>query len=314
MAHPRPFRFGVQLSRPWPGRTWTETARAVEDLGYSSLLVPDHFGDQLAPVPALTAAAGATTTLRVGALVWDNDYKHPVVLAKEAATIDVLSEGRLEFGIGAGWMNTDYEQSGIAKDPAGTRIARLEEAIAVFKGLWADGEFSLAGQHYRIEKLDGRPKPVQQPHPPVIIGGGGPRMIGLVARHADIAGMNPPIPKGYVDREVTRQVAPAHVDRRMDLLRREAGARFEDIEINILVYATDLAPGAAGRRDGLARMFSVPPEDLDGSPYVLAGEPEQVADQVRAARDRWGASYYVLQADQAAAEAAAGLVAELSGT
>ena len=127
MSHPRPLRFGVQLHRADSGAHWTEQARRVEDLGFDTLFLPDHFGDQLAPVPAMAAAAAATTSLKVGTLVFDNDYKHPVVLAKELATIDVLSGGRVEVGLGAGWMKTDYDQSGIAYDPPATRVDRFEE-------------------------------------------------------------------------------------------------------------------------------------------------------------------------------------------
>src|SRR3982750_4558395 len=136
MAHPRKFRFGVQASTASTAAEWATLARKVEDLGYSSLFLPDHFGDQLAPMPAIMAAADATTDLRVGALVFDNDYKHPVVFAKEIATVDVLSGGRVELGVGAGWMNTDYAQSGIPHDPAKVRIDRMEEGIKVMKGLF----------------------------------------------------------------------------------------------------------------------------------------------------------------------------------
>src|SRR5689334_4706922 len=141
MAHPRPFRFGVQLSTASSRDEWVGLARKAEDLGYSSLFLPDHFGGQLAPVPAMMAAADATTDLRVGCLVFDNDYRHPVVLAKEVATLDVLTGGRVELGIGAGWMNSDYEQSGIQHDRAGVRISRMEEGIAVLKGLFAEGAY-----------------------------------------------------------------------------------------------------------------------------------------------------------------------------
>src|SRR4029079_8597698 len=168
MAHPRKFRFGVQASTASSGPEWAALARKAEDLGYSSLFLPDHFGDQLHPVPAMMAAADATTDLRVGALVFDNDYKHPVVLAKEMATIDVLSGGRVEFGLGAGWMNTDYEQSGIPKERDGVRIARMVEALEVFKGLGGEGPCSYEGKHYTISELDGLPKPVQKPHPPIL--------------------------------------------------------------------------------------------------------------------------------------------------
>src|SRR5918995_4714854 len=194
MAHPRPFRFGIQLSHASSGAEWLELARKAEDLGYSTLFVPDHFGNQVAPVAALTGAASATTGLRVGPLVLDNDYRHPVVAAKEMATIDRLSGGRLEFGIGAGWMASDYEQSGIALDPPGVRVSRLEEALDVFDGLFAPGPFSLQGKHYQLAGLDGLPKPVQQPRPPLLIGGGGQRMLTLAGRGGRHRGGDPPVP------------------------------------------------------------------------------------------------------------------------
>ena len=160
-------RFGVQLFNATSGADWAEQARKAEDLGFSTLFMPDHFGDQLAPVPALMAAADATTTLNVGALVFDNDYKHPLVLAKEIATIDILSGGRVELGIGAGWMATDYEQSGIAYDRPGVRVDRMVEGIAVMKGMFADGPFSFEGEHYTITAHDALPKPAHPPAPAV---------------------------------------------------------------------------------------------------------------------------------------------------
>ena len=160
--------------------------------------MPDHFGDQLAPVPALQCAADATTTLRLGALVYDNDYKHPVVLAKELATMDVLSDGRVEIGLGAGWMVSDYEQAGIPYDPPGVRVSRFIEGLAVIKGALGDGPFSFHGEHYTITDYDGFPKPVQSP-PPVLIGGGGPRVLTFAAREADIVGINGTLTSGAVD-------------------------------------------------------------------------------------------------------------------
>src|SRR4051794_22892685 len=181
-----PFRFGVQCSSP-PDITasrWRDLARKVEDLGYHRLTVSDHLDDQLSPVAALMAAADATTTLRVGVLVLSNDYRHPAVLAKEAATLDILSEGRFELGMGAGWMTTDYERAGIPMDRPGGRIARLEEAIQVVRGLLSDGPCHFAGEHYRIDGLTGSPKPVQRPLP-LLIGGGGRKVLELAGRHAD---------------------------------------------------------------------------------------------------------------------------------
>src|SRR3954469_20791025 len=178
----RPFRFGVQLRGSGADAAgWVATARKLEDLGYATATMPDHFTDQLAPVPALSVAAATTTSLRVGALVFDNDHRHPVVLAKELATLDVLSGGRVEIGLGAGWMESDYRATGMPFDRAGVRIGRFEEAIAVIKGALADGPFSFAGEHYTITDYDGRPTPVQRPHPPLLIGGEAPRVLTIAA-------------------------------------------------------------------------------------------------------------------------------------
>lgn len=166
-SSPAPLIFGVQCSSP-PDITaagWRELARRVEDLGYDRLTVSDHLDDQLSPVAALMAAADATTTLRIGALVFCNDYRHPAVLAKEAATLDILSDGRFELGLGAGWMTSDYEAAGIEMDRPGIRIARLEEAVHVVRGLLSDGPCTFHGEHYRITDLSGSPKPVQRPLP-----------------------------------------------------------------------------------------------------------------------------------------------------
>src|ERR1019366_5233221 len=163
-----PFRFAVQLNKADSGPAWRVTARKLEELGYSTLFIPDHFDDQFGPLVALTVAAEATTNLRVGSLVFGNDYRHPVVLAKEVATLDLLSEGRVEFGLGAGWMTSDYEQSGITAESAGIRISRMAESLAVLKALWSTGEATIDGEHYQVSGALGSPTPVQRPHPPII--------------------------------------------------------------------------------------------------------------------------------------------------
>src|SRR6202521_6455478 len=163
MSSVRPFRFGVQEHRASSAKEWKDKARQVESLGYSALYLPDHFTDQLVTIAALMAAADATTRLRVGSLVFDNDYRHPAVLAKEAATLDLLSEGRFDLGLGAGWMASDYEQTGIPYDSPGTRIERLEEGLQIIKGLMAGGSFSFSGKHYQIKGLEGSPLPYKTP-------------------------------------------------------------------------------------------------------------------------------------------------------
>ena len=312
MAHPRKFRFGVQASNAASGADWAVLARKAEDLGFSSLFLPDHFGDQLAPVPAMMAAADATTDLKVGALVFDNDYKHPVVLAKEIATIDVLSGGRVEFGLGAGWMTTDYEQSGIPKERDGVRIAKMVEALEVFRGLWAPGAYSFKGEHYTIDGLDGLPKPLQQPHPPILIGGGGPKMLRIAAQHADIVGINPRLAAGEVNAEVAQDASAAMLDEKIKWIRDAAGDRFDDLELNVLTFFATVTDDPRALAENLAAAMSSTADEVLETPYAWFGTVEEICDKLRAARERWGLSYFVLQKD--GMDAMAPVVAQLAGT
>src|SRR2546430_11922411 len=186
----RPFRFAVQEQQASSATQCRDRACKLESMGYSALYPPDRFSDPPGPIAALMAAADATTTLRIGSLVFDNDYRHPVVLAKEAATLDLLSDGRLDLGLGAGWMTSDYEKSGIQLDSAGTRIERMEEGLRIIKGLMAGGKFSFMGKHYQIKDMEGTPLPVQRPHPPILLGGGRRRMLKLAAPEADIVNVH----------------------------------------------------------------------------------------------------------------------------
>ncbi len=294
MAHLRRFRFGIQLSTAPDGKAWTALARKAEDLGYSTVFVPDHFGDQLAPVPALTAAADATTSLRVGALVHDNDYKHPVVLAKELATLDVLSGGRVEVGLGAGWMQSDYDQAGIPMDPPGVRVSRMEEGIAVIKGCFAPGPFSFEGDHYRITAYDGMPKPVQTP-PPLLIGGGARRVLSIAAREADIVGINPSIHSGKVDAAAAQDGVAELLDEKHAIVREAAGPRYDDLEINLLQFAGIITDDRRGTAEMMAPLFGLPPEAVETYPYACIGTVDQICDDLRARRERWDASYIVFQ-------------------
>jgi probable F420-dependent oxidoreductase len=232
----RGFRFGVQASRAASAREWADLARRAEANGYDVLTMPDHFTDQLAPVPALMAAADATTDLRVGALVFDNDYKHPVVLAKELATIDLLSDGRLEIGLGAGWMISDYEEAGIPYDSPKVRIDRFVEGLRVIKGTMAEGRFSFSGEHYRVTDYDGLPKPVQRPCPPVLIGGGGKRVLSIAAREADIVGINGTLTAGVIGVEAVSTMTAAEVDKKVAIVAEAGAHRLADIEMNIRTF------------------------------------------------------------------------------
>src|SRR3954452_3287665 len=224
MITPRAFRFGVQASTADDAQAWVAFARHVEALGYSTLTMPDHFGDQLAPVPALMTAAAVTTTLRVGALVWDNDYKHPVVLAKELATMDVLSGGRLEIGLGAGWLATDYQQSGIPYDSNKVRVMGWEGGRAVAKRALRGEPFSFAGRHYTIADYTGAPRPVQAPRPPILVGGGGPRVLSIAAREADIVGINGNLAAGAIGPEAIASMTAQAVDEKIATVTAAAGS------------------------------------------------------------------------------------------
>ena len=261
---------------------WTETARKAESLGYSTLLMPDHFGDQLSPVPALAAAAAVTESLRVGALVFCNDFRHPAELAKETATLDLLSDGRLEVGLGAGWMTEDYAWTGIPHDRAGLRIDRMIEAAAVFRGLWGDDAFSFEGDHYTITEMNGMPKPVQAGGPPLVIGGGAKRVLSTAARLADIVGVNPNVGAGKFGAEAAASMSADATDEKLGWVRDAAGDRFGDIEISILK-----------------------------SPHMLIGSVDQLVDELIEQRERWQGSYVTVQSN--ALESFAPVVAALAG-
>jgi probable F420-dependent oxidoreductase len=309
---PRPFRFAVNASQAADSAQWTATAQRAEDLGYSTLFVMDHFGDQLGVVPAMTAAAVATTTLRVGSLVFANDFRHPVVLAKDVATVDLLSGGRVEFGIGAGWMFSDYEESGIPLDRPGVRVDRLEEAVAVYKGLWADGSFSHEGEHYTISNHEARPKPVQRPHPPFLIGGGGDRVLGIAAREADIVGINPNLKSGVLAAEAATDARADIVDRKVARVRDVAGDRFDELELNVLSFVVMVTDDRTAGTELVSGVLGLPLEEVATNPYTLVGSPAELADDLRGYRDRWGISYVTVLGD--AMEAFAPVVAELAGT
>lgn len=295
MAHDRKFRFGVQISNAATRKEWVERCRKAEDLGFSTVFMPDHFGEQLAPVPALMAAADATEGLRVGGLVLDNDFRHPLVLAKEAATIDLLSEGRLELGIGAGWMKTDYEDSGIPYDSPKVRVDRMEEAVAVLKGLLGEGPFSFDGTHYRITSHDGFPKPVQQPHPPILIGGGARRVLGIAGREADIVGLNFDLRGGEITPDLGPNGTAEATEQKLGWVREGAGDRFSEIELNVLVFMAMVTDDREGQAETVGGMFGLTPEQALEVPHALVGTAEQICEDVERRRRRFGISYTVVQ-------------------
>jgi probable F420-dependent oxidoreductase len=312
MAHPRRFRFGLQTNTAPSGKEWADLARRAEDLGYSTMFLPDHFGDQFAPIPALMAAAAATTTLRVGTLVHDNDYKHPLVLAKELATIDVLSNGRVEVGLGAGWMKSDYDESGMSYDAPSTRVDRFEEGLQVIAGLLGPDPLTFEGEHYRITAHNGLPKPIQSPRPPILVGGGKQRMLSIAARHADIIGINPTMPNGAVDADAARSGTAAETDQKLAWVKEAAGSRYDDLEINLLNFGCFVTDDRAALAEKFAPLFGLPPDELLLFPHALVGTVDEIVETIEGRRERWDASYIVVQKD--AMEAMAPVIARLDGT
>ena len=305
-----PFRFGVQCRGPADQMGWRALARKAEDLGWSTLTVADHLDERLAPIPALMAAAGATTSLRVGTMVLANDYRHPVVVAKEAATLDVLTGGRFELGIGAGWMTAEYDASGIPLDPPGVRIDRLTEAVAILRGLWADGPMRFEGAHYRIADLDGLPRPFTPGGPPIVIGGGGPRVLRLAAAAADVVAINFNLRAGVIDERAFPDGTVEATDRKVGWVR--AAARAGAPELQVRVHVAMVTADRDAVIDELAPTFGLTPDEARTTPHALVGSVDQICDQLVERRERWGISYLGLTDDQL--DAFAPVVGRLSGT
>src|SRR5437660_3595801 len=268
----RPFRFGINVRTAASGVEWVDKARKVEALGYAVLLVPDHLADLLAPFPALAAAAAATTRLRVGTAVLNNDFRHPALLAREAATLDVLSDGRVELGLGAGHMQSEYEQAGLAFDPGATRVARLAEAVAIVTRLLEGEPVTFAGRHYRVTNHTIHPRPVQRPRPPVFIGGSAPRLLRVAAQHADIVGFTGIAFRAGGPAPEVADFRAAIVDTGVRLVREAAAARFEQLELNALVQRVIVTDDRRKAADELTtRWPQLGRAELLASPYVLIG-------------------------------------------
>lgn len=312
MPTPRPFRFGIQAGTVTDARGWTELARRCEDVGVSTLTMADHLDEQLAPIAGLMAAAAATATLRIGALVFCNDYRHPAVLAKEAATLDVLSDGRFELGLGAGWMTSDYAQAGIPLDPAGVRIDRLAEALPIITALLAGETVHHDGEHYRIDGLTGSPRSVQRPHPPILIGGGGRRMLTLAAQHADIIGLNIDLRAGVIDERAGPNATADATEAKLGWIRDAAGDRFDDLELQVRVHLAMVTDDRASIAEAVAPTLGLDPAAALQTPHALVGSIDQICDQLLERREQWGISYIGLSA--VALEEMRPVIERLAGT
>lgn len=293
----RKFRFALQCNKPLTPSELIEAAKTAEDLGYSAITVPDHFDGQLGPIALLATVAAATDRLRIGTLMFCNDYRHPVVLAKEVATLDLLSEGRFELGIGAGWMTTDYEQAGMTLDSPGIRIDRMIEGIEVMRGLFDDGPFSYSGEHYQISGLEGAPKPVQKPGPPIVIGGGGPRMLRTAGRLADIVGINLNLRSGVIDSKAGIDGTVAQTAKKLSWVSEGAGSRFADIEIQTRVHLAVVTDDRDALSEALASGFGLTPAEALASPHTLVGTIDEMAEDLLVQREHLGITYIGISVD-----------------
>ena len=307
MPATRPFRFATGIGAG-SVHDWREFARRAELLGYARVGIGDHVAAPFEPGIALVAAALATTTIKVGN-VFDNDFRHPALLAKLAASIDVLSGGRLEFMIGAGWMKTEYDAIGIPFDRPGVRVDRLEEALQIVKGLWADGPFRFCGRYYTISDLDGMPKPLQRPHPRIFIGGGGKRLLSMAAREADIVGFLPQaLPGGGLDRVGLTEASLAE---KVGWVRKAAGERFDRLELGMLIWNVVVTEDRQAAAEELAGSAPFTAQQVLASTQFLLGTTDEIVECLLARRAQYGISYFTILSDDM--EAFAPIAAQLAG-
>jgi probable F420-dependent oxidoreductase len=316
-----PFPFAVQATNAARAREWRDTARKVQDLGYSTLFLADHYlgpgpaqraartpRQDLAPIAAMATAAAVTETLRIGCRVFCVDYHVPAVLAKEAATLDLLSDGRLELGIGAGWSGVEYTAMGLEFDRPGRRISKLEEVIELIKAHFDGSELAIGGEFVNVHGYAGRPRPVQRPHPPIIIGGGGRRVLGLAAREADIVSISN-VP--FVESNDAGLSPHEEARRRIGCVQAAAPERFDTLEVESSPYFTEITDDQDSALAELASKTQIPTEVLRDHPNVLIGSPATVADVLLSRRDELGVNYVTVQQSQA--EAFAPVVSRLRG-
>ena len=309
MNETRAFRFMVTVRNAPDARAWREKAMRLEALGYDQLNIPDHLAAAFAVVPALTVAAAATTRLRVSGLVFANDYRNPVMFAKEIATLDLLSDGRIDVGLGTGWYEPDYAMMGLPLDPPATRFARLAEAVPLLKRLWTEERVDHTGPHYQIRGATVLPRPVQRPHPPILLGASRPAMLRLAGRHADILSyVFPSERRGVLD---PSEITEAALDEKLGIVRAAAGARYDDITLNLPVDIA-LTDNARNRYDEVAAKAGVPSELLQASPCFVFGSSETIRERLLALRERFGATFHRVREEDA--ERFAPLVASLRGT
>jgi probable F420-dependent oxidoreductase len=304
----RPFQFSVIASSAADGAAWSTLARRAEDLGYDAFMVPDHLGRQLAPIAALATVASATTRIRIAPFVFANDFRHPLILAGEAATLDVLSGGRLILGMGAGWRVSDYRQLGQPYDEPRIRVDRLVESVGIVKRLMAGEVVNHRGTHYRLDRARLAPLPVQRPVP-LLIGGGGPRILRFAAREAAVVGLLPQF--NARGRPIVAQATDAATRAKATLVREAAGDRWASIDLNVLVFYAGLVGGREGPLTSARNAALASAASLVGTPYVLHGTLGRARDILLRRRDAWGLNSYTFASGSM--ESMAPLVETLAG-
>ena len=305
-----PFRFAVHTGGGELLDDWAGFARRAEALGYAAVYVTDHLGRGLSPIAAMASAAAATTTIRIGSYVFANDFRHPLILSREAATLDRLSGGRLELGLGAGWMRSDYRQLGLPYDRPGLRIDRLQESVRLIRRLLSGEEVTHAGRFYRLDCARVWPEPIQRPHPPIMLAGGGPRLLRFAAREAQIIGLAPQM--SVSGRPMLRLATEEALAGRVALVRSAAGARFDQLELNVFVADGGIVGSGQSVGASVAALAkSAGPAAIGGSPYLLYGTVAQLREAMLRRRERSAISSYGIPAR--AMEAFAPLVEGLAG-
>jgi probable F420-dependent oxidoreductase len=305
-----PFKFGAKATWATSGAEWAGLAKQAEDLGYYSFQIDDHFNKAFAPVPAIMAAACATSRVKVGPHVAGVDFRNVVEFAKEAATIDLLSDGRFTMGIGAGWNKVDYLNAGIVQESAMTRIERLSEAVDIFRGLWGPEKFSYTGKHFTVAEHDAQPKPVKPIE--VLIGGGGQKILTLAAQKADVVGVNPKIVGRSINPKSMATAAAEAVDEKVAWIRDAAAAAGRsDIELQLQFFVTVVTDDKAGTVEKFAPAFGLPPEVVANAPFFAIGSLAHIKENIEMMRERWGISFFLCQND--GTKQIAPIVAELAG-
>jgi probable F420-dependent oxidoreductase len=303
-----PFRFGVVAAHIQSRADWIAKAQKVESLGYDTLLVVDHVTTSLGPLVSLAVAAEATTKIRLGTFVLCNDFRHPAFLAKELATLDLLSEGRFEFGLGAGYLPSDYQQSGLTQDSVGTRLNRFEEAVHLYKQLFSGEAVNFSGDFYNVTGLQGLPKPAQKPYPPLYIGGGGKRVLSFAAREANIIGIAHKNSAHGMDLANTTEEATMQ---KVAWVREAAGERFSQLELSVMVFRVALTDQRNRAAQQIGDRFKISGDQALDSTQLLIGTVEQIAADLWQRRERYGLSYIVITEEFI--DAFAPVIARLAG-